>query len=193
MADDNAQLQVHPEPVEVHREAEVKSSVAPASDTEQDSGTYDGVDNASLSSDNTTNSDLYTDTEDQPEQEPESVYEEVNPTEAGNSQAAPGTDGAKTEETPTATEQGDNKDTKEKKKKKTPGCTGNLFSCMKKPGSKKKKETTKKEGTEEPVEENKEKTEKKEQKEVEDKEEKNIYEGIKEDEGEYVTIAKGEA
>ncbi|KAI8497883.1 hypothetical protein Bbelb_245350 [Branchiostoma belcheri] len=92
MADDNAQLQVHPEPVEIHREAEVKSSVAPASDTEQDSGTYDGVDNASLSSDNTTNSDLYTDTEDQPEQEPESVYEEVNPTEAGNSQAAPGTE-----------------------------------------------------------------------------------------------------
>ncbi|XP_066264555.1 enolase-phosphatase E1-like isoform X1 [Branchiostoma lanceolatum] len=183
VADDkHVQLEVHPEPC--LPVLDVKSTEVTTSDTEQDSGTYDGVENASVSSDDTTNSDLYTgsDLEDQPTKEPESAYEDVQVYEEVTVAAE---EEAKTEETPT--QQEDDKGTKEKKKKKTPGCTGNLFSCMKKPGSKKKKETTKKEvpkkDAEEPVEEKTEETEKEEK----------VDEGIAMKDDGYVTITNGEA
>ncbi|XP_078620564.1 uncharacterized protein LOC144887303 [Branchiostoma floridae x Branchiostoma japonicum] len=180
MADVNVtQLEVHPEPTVPDRAIDVKSSEVIQRDTEQDSGTYDdGQDNVSVSSDNTTNSDqLYTDTEDPPTADPESVvpvYDEL--TEAGNTQAATG-DG---DSAPATTEQQGDDNKEKKKKKKTPGCTGNLFSCMKKPGSKKKKKTTKNgepgKGTEEPVQENKEEVRKEEQKEDAEKEDETYEE-----------------
>ncbi|CAH1249656.1 Hypp8655 [Branchiostoma lanceolatum] len=184
VADDKqVQLEVHPEPS--LPALDVKSTEVTTSDTEQDSGTYDGVENASVSSDDTTNSDLYTgsDLEDQPAAEPESAYEDVQVYEEVT---VAGGEEAKTQEIPT--DQQDDKETKEKKKKKTPGCTGNLFSCMKKPGLKKKKETTKKEeppkDAEEPVEEKKEETKKEDQK---------VDEGIAMKDDGYVTITNGEA